>query len=66
MTSEEIALSLLKPIFEEMKSVRRELAASGTLDADGDAGRREAAHAIKLIDEIHNELENKIGINHDD
>ena len=66
MTSEEIALSLLKPIFEEMKDICREKSASGELDAEGDAMRRNQVIKIRLIDEIHNDIEARIGIANDD
>lgn len=66
MTSEEIALSLLKPIFEEMKDICREKAAEGELDPEGDAMRRNQVIKIRLIDEIHNDIEARIGIANDD
>jgi hypothetical protein len=66
VTSEEIALQILKPIFEEMRELRREQAVSGALDEQGDAERRKAAHAVLLIDEIQNQIEARIGINYDD
>lgn len=66
MTSEEIALQLLKPIFEEMRELRRDQAVGGALDERGDMARREAAHGVRLIDEIQNQIEAKIGIQYDD
>lgn len=66
MTSEEIALRLLKPIFEEMKEICRERAVSGELNADGDAIRRNQVLKIQLIDEIHTDIATKIGTPNDD
>ena len=67
MTSEEIALTLLKPIFEEMREICREKAATGELDAEGDAERRNQVIKLRLIDEVHNDIESRIGIaNNDD
>ena len=67
MTSEEIALQLLKPIFEEMREIWREKAATGELDAEGDAERRNQVIKLRLIDEVHNDIESRIGIpNNDD
>ena len=66
MTSEEIALQLLKPIFEEMRDICREKAASGELDAEGDAMRRNQVIKMRLIDEVHSEIEARIGNQYDD
>ena len=50
-----------------MREICREKAATGELDAEGDAERRNQVIKLRLIDEVHNDIESRIGIpNNDD
>ena len=66
MTNDEIALTTLKPILEEMREQCRERAVAGDLDEQGDADRRKEVLSIRLLDEIENSIEARIGTANDE